>query len=680
MPEWNDAIAKGGRGGPPKGGAGGKKSAGKWRSLEGEGEATRGAAGGGAAAPASGAKAKATPKAAAKGEPPGESPAEPAEAEPLPALEWGQSKGGSWADDDADDDDGGEGGGGGGTDDGDASPATVSASPPRAVDAPTDMSAPWRSLPPYPTHDELHNDGTAAQQQRGVYVDAREYVSAQYAMLREDMVSPLRAAIGAHRGAGGAGERAPAAGTDEAAPADPADPAGAGCHVYTDIELVSLRCGPRGIVYRLRYRGARVEWRDGPPLRVGSLLAISSDDFESVTWAKIVGHNNNGAATTATCHTATVDVTLAEGTHTPLHAAHARGAKCVMAASPADLESCIGALAAIQTVDPATLPFSRTLAAADDSPIGPPAYLGSRGADKYAMRGVFPALPKALGGAFSLLEEWPKELASAGGLDDAQARCCRCRGGGPRCDCCRSDLVQMRALRVALTKSVALVDGGPATGKAHVANLALRALSDNGAKHGAAPVLVLCASGGGLDRLVASVRAFEPRVLRVGPISAKSRPDNADTPAATFASLIGAERTRDESSASTWRELCARSDELRAAIEALGASLEQKSPSAEDLEEAPLLLLLRRRWFCRGEYALRGCAGVQHDADHVDVRGARGLARSRGCARRMARSGAHRRQSRRRDGGGCAWARLGGRGGGQRIRGGSGVRMLDRWR
>ena len=79
-------------------------------------------------------------------------------------------------------------------------------------------------------------------------------------------------------------------------------------HHPTPSPLVSLQCGSRGVLYRVRLRtAANVDWRRRlasslldwvtpqtphptphiPLYRYGSLLALSHDGFESITWATV---------------------------------------------------------------------------------------------------------------------------------------------------------------------------------------------------------------------------------------------------------------------------------------------------------------------------------------------------------------------------------------------------------
>ena len=100
-------------------------------------------------------------------------------------------------------------------------------------------------------------------------------------------------------------------------------------------------------------------------------------------------------------------------------------------------------------------------------------------------------------GGWRLLSKWP-ELHKGGAttMDEAQAA----------------------ALRVALTKEVAIVSGGPATGKQYLSRVILRALLDNRGKRGdgaAKPVLLVSPASHTLDRALSGVVGFEPNVVRV---------------------------------------------------------------------------------------------------------------------------------------------------------------------
>ena len=190
---------------------------------------------------------------------------------------------------------------------------------------------------------------------------------------------------------------------------------------------------------------------------------------------------------------------------------------------------------------------------------------GGEDNDRYAMASCLPELPKATGQTgFRILAPWP-ELGGCG-LDETQAA----------------------ALKAALTREVALIHGAPGTGKSHVTNLALRALLANAAKRGgsrgtgggaASPLLVVSASSDGLDRLLEGLVELEPRLVRVGPRT------HSEALKGTSLRHRLAEEKEDEAEAKARRTLAKQQRALRAEIEALAAQLQQREPTADDVEE-----------------------------------------------------------------------------------------------
>eukprot|EP00908_Phaeocystis_cordata_P026120 Transcript_8592.p1 GENE.Transcript_8592~~Transcript_8592.p1 ORF type:complete len:751 (-),score=399.68 Transcript_8592:248-2416(-) len=176
------------------------------------------------------------------------------------------------------------------------------------------------------------------------------------------------------------------------------------------------------------------------------------------------------------------------------------------------------------------------------------------------MTACLPELPKATGqSGFRVLGSWP-DLRSASTLDETQ----------------------VGALKACLTREVALVHGAPGTGKTTVTTLALKALLANAAKRGrgaATPVLLVCANSGALDRVLEAVVEQHPKLVRVGPRSA------SDALRGTSLRQRIAEEKEDEAEAKARRALAKQQCELRAEIEALAAQLQQREPTADDVEE-----------------------------------------------------------------------------------------------
>ena len=162
----------------------------------------------------------------------------------------------------------------------------------------------WRSLPVFPTHSDLSGSPlqlprnvTNGEKQRtstrqrqplhstplspqltpspplpplslhtGRYESSDEYLMSSYLLLREDSLAPLRRGISSYRKREALDERT--------------------MHLYGNVELQSLRCAARGIVYRVTFTPmSDVDWQRTQRLVYGSLLALSCDHFDTILWA-----------------------------------------------------------------------------------------------------------------------------------------------------------------------------------------------------------------------------------------------------------------------------------------------------------------------------------------------------------------------------------------------------------
>ena len=522
--------------------------------------------------------------------------APPPEEEPPPKLkiDWGAKPSTTnWGEDDDDDEEldfsrlgvaegGGGGGGGGGAPAAPAAPAAPSAGD-EGGEVPLPLD--WRSLPVFPTHKELAGGALQLPQalSKGSYAEVEQYLMAHFMVLREDLLAPLRAGIAAARAdAAHATDATPA--TDAAAPT----PTSGQLYLYSDVELVSMQCTARTVLYRIRFRArGAVEWARSKRLLHGSLLALSCDNFQTITWATVArrdtalllgggggGDGDGGGGDPQ------IDISFPEAAHHEFQLAQARGERFVMAESPACFEVDRHVLQALQAFAPDQLPLAPTLLGGSGAQ-QPPAYLrgnggsggksggcgGGEGGDRYAMSSCLPDLPKATGQTgFRILAPWP-ELGGCG-LDESQAA----------------------ALKAALTREVALIHGAPGTGKSHVTNLALKALLANAAKRGGGrgaggggaaspPILVVCASSDGLDRLLEALVEQEPRLVRVGPRT------HSEALKGTSLRARIAEEKEEEAEAKARRTLAKQQRALRDEIETLAAQLQQREPTADDIED-----------------------------------------------------------------------------------------------
>lgn len=144
----------------------------------------------------------------------------------------------------------------------------------------------FRTFSLFPTVEELQPDYRPflrANLTKGRYKSLDEYLDVQFRLFREDLVAPLRNGIrdflGEYRNrANGAPMTAFRA---EQRIAD--------IRVYYDVRVQSSYCeGDGGLLYRIRFslEGLqRVRWANSKRLMFGSLLCLSSDEFQTVRFA-----------------------------------------------------------------------------------------------------------------------------------------------------------------------------------------------------------------------------------------------------------------------------------------------------------------------------------------------------------------------------------------------------------
>ena len=108
-------------------------------------------------------------------------------------------------------------------------------------------------------------------------------------------------------------------------------------HLYADAELQSLRCGARGVVYRISFHPTNpsVDWQRTQRLVHGSLLALSCDDFETILWATVARRHTGLLGGTSP----QIDIAFPEGEHFAFQEAQARGIRFLMAESAGYFEA-----------------------------------------------------------------------------------------------------------------------------------------------------------------------------------------------------------------------------------------------------------------------------------------------------------------------------------------------------
>ena len=412
---------------------------------------------------------------------------------------------------------------------------------------PSSTPVDFRLMPVFPSAEEILGAGGPPVLRPNIvdghYDTALQYLDTHFRLLREDCLAPLRDGVRAYLG----GE----ASTDVRA--------------YPGCQLVGLHCGRDGVFYRVSFRlppGTSVAWERSKRLMYGSLLLLSADGFQghSLLWATVANRdpslcNSRGGL---------VDVRFPDGHE----ARFAPGVAYTIVESAATyFEAYRHVLAALQSVagNPQGLPFADTLLRCKAA-VEAPAYLRRPGADKYVLPEVFPDLERQTGrSALHLLQEWPQP-------------------GEPGCQVTSSlDSSQLAAVKLALTKQVALIQGPPGTGKTFVGLKVVHTLLHNYRARVASgapkPVLVVTMTNHALDQFLEGILGFEPNVIRVG---SRSR---SDVLAGCNLRDRAFEAGRADGAANQARKgLVGRMRDLERGIATLVADLNNRELTVEELE------------------------------------------------------------------------------------------------
>jgi len=406
----------------------------------------------------------------------------------------------------------------------------------------------FRHMPVFPSADEILSSADGPSELRpnivdGHYDSALQYLDTHFRLLREDCLAPLRGGVRAYL----SGEASP------------------DVRVYPSCQLVGLHCGRDGVFYRVSFKlppGTSVSWERSKRLMYGSLLLLSADGFQgsSLLWATVANRDP------ALCSSrgGLVDIRFPDGHE----ARFAPGVVYTMVESAATyFEAYRHVLAALQSVasDPAGLPFADTLLRCKLA-VDPPAYLRRPGADKYVLPEIFPDLERQTGRtAIHLLQDWPQP-------------------GEPGCSVTSSlDGSQLAAVKLALTRQVALIQGPPGTGKTFVGLKVVHTLLHNYrarvAMGAPKPLLVVTMTNHALDQFLEGILDFEPNIIRVG---ARSRSDR-------LASCNLRDRAfeagrADAVSSQARKALMGRMRDLEKVISNLVADLNSREVTVEELE------------------------------------------------------------------------------------------------
>nr|XP_055068724.1 NFX1-type zinc finger-containing protein 1 isoform X2 [Misgurnus anguillicaudatus] len=336
----------------------------------------------------------------------------------------------------------------------------------------------FRTMSIYPTPEEFHLDHNPFLRPNIItqkFPSSRIYLDTHFRLLREDFVRPLREGIrdilrSQHN------ENLKKKRFDD-------------IRVYFDTRLVVPLCTPTGIAYTVQFDPRPlqfVRWENSKRLLYGSLVCLSMDNFESFLFAIVNDRDpkllKEGKVDLCFSSESRIALAKVEPSHSFL-----------MVETTAYFEAYRYVLEGLQEQDENDLPFQRYIVECN-SDVHPPAYLQIEG-KSYDLSSIVAEGQEKIPPFNPLIPEaWPDEEKL--GLDESQ----------------------LQALKLALTKELAIIQGPPGTGKTYVGLKIARALLDN---HKAwscgGPMLVVCYTNHALDQFLEGIHSFlKEGIVRVG--------------------------------------------------------------------------------------------------------------------------------------------------------------------
>ncbi|XP_051269576.1 NFX1-type zinc finger-containing protein 1 [Dicentrarchus labrax] len=344
----------------------------------------------------------------------------------------------------------------------------------------------YRTIPIYPTHEELHQAARPflrpnLTSQR--YTNTHIYLDTHFRLLREDFVRPLREGIQQLLWNQMAMGR-----NDNPLKKKRFDD----IRVYCDTRLVVPKCTHTGLAYIVQFDIQPlmfVRWQNSKRLIYGSLVCLSSDNFETFLFATVSDRDPKDL------QKGQVQISFTEESRLML-AGIQKDQLFLMVETTAYFEAYRYVLDGLQEQEEDSLPFQRYIVECSTD-VHPPAYLRRR--DTYDLSSIADPDYKDHIRPFHSRDEkaWPgmEEL----GLDESQ----------------------MQAFQLALTKELAIIQGPPGTGKTYVGLKIAQALLTNQelwrSKLDTVPMLVVCYTNHALDQFLEGIHKFlKDGIVRVG--------------------------------------------------------------------------------------------------------------------------------------------------------------------
>ena len=396
----------------------------------------------------------------------------------------------------------------------------------------------FRSLSICPTLADLHFRGEVflrVNKVRGAYQDLDHYLDVQFRLLREDFMSPLRDGIREYTEAEGAVTRY----ND--------------ILVYRNVHVVEPVCSNGFVALRVQFDVSqlkRVDWAHTKRLIYGSMICLSKDGFQTVSFATVHERDAKVLATRG-------EVLLRfENIHGLPDTS--REETYVMVETTAYYEAYRHILQGLQSIqeneesEEPELPFQNYVVYGEVE-MKPPSYLDGKEQTTYDLsclmkdttlenkeevrrRWLIASRGRDKRGSESPLSLSPgeeeeedtnaseEELDCSGAQNATSVPVLQLEQWPPK-EMLGLDESQLRAVQAALTREFAVIQGPPGTGKTYIGLKVVQTLLRNQHVWNAAgdddltnspPILVVCLTNHALDQFLEGIHAFQSGIVRVG--------------------------------------------------------------------------------------------------------------------------------------------------------------------
>ncbi|CAM6099898.1 unnamed protein product [Calypogeia fissa] len=347
------------------------------------------------------------------------------------------------------------------------------------------------------------------------YSRVSDYLETHFRLLREDCIDPLRQGIKTYRSIHN--DTNSNVGKQSGKTSATLD-----LRIYLGVQLAGIRCGDEGVEFIVSFHLPASErtaekWESSKKLMFGSLLCISSDQFQTFFWGvvarrdvkdlakglvgiRIIGESDaifTGGLQFKGGRTSTESYVMVESTASYFEAYH-------------------HVLKTLQREEMENIPFTPYLLHLEPR-VRPPSYLQRRkNGDEYDFSSAFPDIYKKLGKTCIRImgSEWPSGWADS--LDRAQ----------------------QKALKQGLTKELAIIQGPPGTGKTFLGLILVKILlanlqqspghelnpapnslvePDEEAGDFSGPIVIICYTNHALDQFLEGIyHNGETNLIRIG--------------------------------------------------------------------------------------------------------------------------------------------------------------------